>query len=188
MTETEYEVDPDAGKFDDEAYKEHPEHMAESQTLDRMVKFDKTFKMVMDHVRKQLDISPIDLNKHIEDSILGKQSKPSPLLKYYNELLGSSNFALPPRHRLEFDQKVFRKTIDKVVKAHKKELDWVRNLAVYETKAHLEKRFQQTSMTLQDECSNLLNQFEKIQEDLGTAQKNESFLHQKLFQSEQRLT
>ena len=52
-----------------------------------MVKFDKTFKLVMDHVRKQLKISYIDLNKHIEQSILGPRSEPSALLKYYNELL-----------------------------------------------------------------------------------------------------
>ena len=52
-----------------------------------MIKFDKTFKMVMDHVRKMLNISHIDLNKHIEKSIMGNQAEPSPLLKYYNELL-----------------------------------------------------------------------------------------------------
>ena len=75
------------GKFDDTAYKKNPEQLAESQTLDNMIKFDKTFKMVMDHVRKMLDISHIDLNKHIEKSIMGIQAEPSPLLKYYNELL-----------------------------------------------------------------------------------------------------
>ena len=40
---------------------------------------------------------------------------------------------------------------------------------------------------LQDECSNLLEQFERIKEELTIAVKNEKFLHQKLLQSELRL-
>lgn len=153
------EIEFELKKFDDKAYKEHPERLAESQTLDRMVKFDKTFKMVMDHVRKQLNISHLDLNRHIETSIMGTKSEPSPMLKYYNELLQNTNFILPNKHRLEIDQKVFRKIINKVVLAHKKELDWVRNLAVHESKKHIQKRFEQTSQILEDECNSLLSQF-----------------------------
>lgn len=52
---------------------------------------------------------------------------------------------------------MFRKTIDKITKAHKKELDWVKNLVVHESRKHLEDRFKQTSQILADECSNLLN-------------------------------
>lgn len=40
---------------------------------------------------------------------------------------------------------------------------------------------------LQDECSNLLEQFEKIKDELRIAMQNEKFLHQKLLQSEIRL-
>ena len=52
-----------------------------------MVRFDKTFKMIMDHVRKLLNVNHIDLNRQIENTIFGKHAEPSPLLKYYNELL-----------------------------------------------------------------------------------------------------
>ena len=45
------EIDKE-GKFDDSAYKEDAEKKAEKLTLDRMVKFDKTFKLIMDHVRR----------------------------------------------------------------------------------------------------------------------------------------
>ena len=68
-----------------------------------MINFDKTFKMVMEHVRKMLDISHIDLNKHIKNSILGDQSEPSAVLKYYNELIQNTNFTLPDRAKLDFD-------------------------------------------------------------------------------------
>ena len=68
-----------------------------------MVKFDKTFKMVMDHCRKMLDISHIDLNKHIRKNILGDLSEPSAVLKYYNELIQNTNFTLPDRAKLDFD-------------------------------------------------------------------------------------
>ena len=97
------EIEQELKKFDETAYKEHPERLAERQSLDRMVKFDSTIKMVMDHVRKMLKISHIDLNRHIENTILGKSAEPSPMLKYYNELLRNTNFDLPERHRLEFD-------------------------------------------------------------------------------------
>ena len=43
-------------KFDEKPYKVQPEKLAESIVLERMVKFDKTFKMGMDHVRKMLKI------------------------------------------------------------------------------------------------------------------------------------
>ena len=135
-------------KFDEKPYKVQPEKLAESIVLERMVKFDKTFKMVMDHVRKMLKISHRDLSKHIYESIMSPRAEPSVLLKYYNELLQNTNFSLPNKHRLDFDQQVFRKTIDKIVKAHRKELDWVRNVAIHDTKAHLEKRFQETSAIL----------------------------------------
>lgn len=74
-------------KFDEKPYKVQPEKLAESIVLERMVKFDKTFKMVMDHVRKMMKISHHDLNRHIYESIMSDKAEPSVLLKYYNELL-----------------------------------------------------------------------------------------------------
>ena len=109
--------------------------------MENMVKFDKTFKLIMDHVKKMLNVSHHDLNRHIEQSIFGKNAEPSALLKYYNELLQNTNFCLPDRKRLDLDKQVFRKMINKICRAHKKELDWVRNLAIHETNAHLEKKF-----------------------------------------------
>lgn len=64
----------------------------------------------------------------------------------------------------------------------------MRSLALHETKAHLEKKFKQTSDALQDECSHLLLQFDKTCEELDKAHQNERFLHHKLYQSEQRLS
>ena len=52
-------------KFDDAPYKDAPEKLAENKTLENMVKFDKTFKLIMGHVRKMLSISQHDLNRHI---------------------------------------------------------------------------------------------------------------------------
>ena len=52
-------------KFDGSPYKEAPEKLAENKTLESMVMFDKTFKLIMNHVRKMLSISQNDLNRHI---------------------------------------------------------------------------------------------------------------------------
>ena len=62
---------------------------------------------------------------------------------------------------------MFRKTIDKIVKAHRKEVDWVRSVAIHDTKAHLEKRFQETSAILQEECSVIIDQFERLKNELA---------------------
>jgi len=60
-----------------------------------MVKFDKTIKLVMDHVRRMMKISNQDLTRHIRETILGPQAEPSGLLKYYNEILQNTNFSMP---------------------------------------------------------------------------------------------
>ena len=107
-----------------------------------MVKFDNTIKLVMDHVRRMLKISDIDLNRHIRDTILNPESEPSVMLKYYNEILGNSNFTLPEKRRLEFDREVFRLAITRILKAHSKEINWVRNVAINDSKSHIEKCFE----------------------------------------------
>ena len=85
--EADSEIQIELGKFDDKPYKEHPEKAAESLVLERMVKFDKTFKLIMDHVKRMIKMSPHDLNRHIQETILGDKTEPSALLKFYNEIL-----------------------------------------------------------------------------------------------------
>ena len=63
-----------------------------------MTKFDSTFKIVLEHYRKILEFSVNDLNTQIKKSIL--KGHPSACLKYYNELLAGTNFALQSRSRL----------------------------------------------------------------------------------------
>jgi len=110
-----------------------------------MVKFDKTFRKVMEHTQKLLKTSHRDLERRIQSSILSSQSKPSPMLKYYNELLQNTNFMLPERHRLEVDQLVFRKMIEKICNAHRLELAWVKNMMVHDAKSLLTEKFEYTS-------------------------------------------
>ena len=155
--EVDSEIEKELAKFDDTAYKTQPEKLAESIVLERMVKFDKTIKLVMDHVRRMMKISNRDLNRHINETILGPKTEPSALLKYYNELELNTNFAMPNQRKLDFDLQVFRKTINRIVKAHGKEVDWVRNVATHDTKAHLERCFGETSQQLQAECSILID-------------------------------
>lgn len=85
--EADSEIQIELGKFDEKPYKVSTEKAAESIVLERMVKFDKTFKLVMDHVRRMLKISHRDLNRHIHETMMGDKSEPSATLKFYNELL-----------------------------------------------------------------------------------------------------
>ena len=53
----------DRETFDDTAYQDLPEKQAEKLTLDKMIKFDKIFVNIMNHVKKLLDIDKTDLNR-----------------------------------------------------------------------------------------------------------------------------
>lgn len=53
------------------------------------------------------------LDKHVED-LLDPNVVVSPLLKYFNALAGKTNFRLPCKSLLEFDQKFFRKYVERL--------------------------------------------------------------------------
>ena len=69
-----------------------------------------------------LKISTKDLNKYIDRMILSNDANPSVMLKYYNELLRDTNFRIPAKKTLELDQKLFKKAIVKIRRAHGVEL------------------------------------------------------------------
>ena len=116
-------------KFDGQIYQEHPERMAERQQIESMVKADKVFKEIMEYCKKMLKISHTNLNRHLDRMILSKDAKPSVMLKYYNELLKDTNFRIPAKQQLELDQKLYKKSIEKIKRAHSVELQWVRTRA-----------------------------------------------------------
>jgi hypothetical protein len=80
--------------------------------LERMVRFDNTFKMVMAHYKKLMAFSFRDLNNHIKKSIF--EQNPSGCLKFYNELINDTNLDIPPKITLKSDVFVFRKTVEKI--------------------------------------------------------------------------
>ena len=109
-----------------------------------MVKFDKTFINVMNHTKKMLDIDKLDLNRHIESTMLSNRATPSATLKFYNELLQNTNFILPNRVKLETDQKVFQEAIKRLRRAQKIEIQWMRTRAENEARKYLRMRFERT--------------------------------------------
>ncbi len=58
--------------------------------------------------KNQLNFSFRDVDRNIESLILRPDQEISPLLKFYNELAGNSNFRLPIKGLLEFDTRLFR--------------------------------------------------------------------------------
>lgn len=74
---------------------------------------EKVFKMIHDYCKENLEVSYNMLDKHIED-LLEPDCTVSPLLKYFNLLAKDSNFRLPCRTLLEFDQKFFKKYINRL--------------------------------------------------------------------------
>ena len=106
----------------------------------------------MKHTQKMLDIDHIDLNRHIEKTILSDSATPSATLKFYNELLQNTNFALPNRKLLEIDQKIFKEAVVRLRKAQKVEIQWMRKAAEHESKKYMKMRFAKTQKAIQDEC------------------------------------
>ena len=73
--------------YDATSFKVNLEKLAQAQKLENMVKFDKLFKTIMNHCQKMLTLEPRDLNKQLENTVNNSLANPSPMLKYYNELI-----------------------------------------------------------------------------------------------------
>lgn len=101
---------------------------------------DKVFKMIHDYCRENLTVSYNLLDKHVDD-LLDPNCIVSPLLKYFNDLAKHSNFRLPSLSVLEFDQKYFKKYVERLRKAQQFELKWVKTTTVNEARKTLMKAF-----------------------------------------------
>ena len=70
------------------------------------MKFDETMEAVFEHCRKILNIpfvGPLELDRIVYNSILSPEAKPSPVLKYFNHIQGTSNFDIKKKVLLELD-------------------------------------------------------------------------------------
>ena len=91
-------------------------HKEKTLNKEAMVKAEKIFNMIHDYCRENLSVSYNLLDKHIEE-LIDPESTVSPLLKYFNDLAKYSNFKLPSVAMLEFDQKFFKKYVERLRKA-----------------------------------------------------------------------
>lgn len=84
------------------------------------------------------------------------------MLKYFNDLARYSNFKLPSLAMLEFDQKYFKKYVERLRNAQQVEIKWVRNSVVNETKKTLQNAFDESRKLLQDEIKNVLYNYDQL--------------------------
>ena len=85
------------------------------------MKFDETMEMVLEHCKRILYVpyvGPQELERLIHKSILHPDAKPSPVLKYFNHIQGTSNFDITKKVLIELEQKVFKEYIGRLNKAH----------------------------------------------------------------------
>jgi hypothetical protein len=68
-----------------------------------MAHFDQTMKKIAKHCRKMLEVSVHDVYKHIERTVFEQHAEPSPLLKFYNDVMTHTKFEMPPRVKLNTD-------------------------------------------------------------------------------------
>ena len=83
-------------------------------------------------------------------------------MKYFNDLARYSNFKLPSLAMLEFDQKYFKKYVERLRNAQQVEIKWVRNSVVNETKKTLQNAFDESRKLLQDEIKNVLYNYDQL--------------------------
>ena len=50
-----------------------------------------------------LEVSVHDVYKHIERTVFEQHAEPSPLLKFYNDVMTHTKFEMPPRVKLNTD-------------------------------------------------------------------------------------
>ena len=98
---------------------------SQNEKQSKLNKIDGTFQKMKDFCKEQLSYSYRDVNKQIDKLLLTDEQEVSPLLKFYNELAASSNFRIPLKSLLQFDQKVFKKHLFKIKKAHEIEMRMV---------------------------------------------------------------
>jgi len=108
------------GKLKEEAEQRYREEMKQSE---------RAFKLIKEYCREQLSVSDYLLNKHIDD-LLNAKTDVSPLLKYFNDLARHTNFRMPCKSLLEFDQKFFRKCLERIREGHRVELNWIQKQVV----------------------------------------------------------
>ena len=75
------------------------------------------------------------------------------LLKFYNELAANTNFKMPLRSLLEFDAKVFMRHLNKLSRAHKVELRWIRKSAKEKAEEMLSRDYARIRAILKEEMT-----------------------------------
>ena len=108
---------------------------------------EKRFTMMHNYCAEALSVSHKELDAAIED-LLDPKKDVSPLLKYFNDLARHSNFRLPSKSLLEFDQKFFRKYVQRIRSAHDTVVKWVKKEVVDASRATLKTAFDQARVLL----------------------------------------
>ena len=66
---------------------------------------------IANHCRMMLAEKPEEMYKHIDECFFGKDATPSPLLKYYNDVVTNTKFSIPLPVKLETDVELFKKIL-----------------------------------------------------------------------------
>lgn len=122
--------------------------------------------MIHEYCKESLSVGYNLLDKQIEE-LLNPNVTVSPLLKYFDLLAKDTNFRLPCKSLLEFDQKYYRKFIDRLREAQKTELQWSKNAIISESKKTVEVAFNQARKLLQTEVKSILYDFDQLKAKLN---------------------
>jgi len=101
------------------------------------------------------------VDKTIEDLLKPNQDV-SPLLKFFNLLAKATNFRLPSRSLLEFDQKFYRAFINRLREAQQVEVKWVKNTIINESRKTCMTAFDQARDLMQAELKDILFGFDAL--------------------------
>jgi len=126
-----------------------------------MLETEKVFKIVHEYCSEYLNVGYNMVDKTIEDLLKPNQDV-SPLLKFFNLLAKATNFRLPSRSLLEFDQKFYRAFINRLREAQQVEVKWVKNTIINESRKTCMTAFDQARDLMQAELKDILFGFDAL--------------------------
>ena len=133
-----------------------------------MLQTEQTFKIVHEYCSDYLNVGYNMIDRSIEELLNPKQDV-SPLLKFFNMLAKDSNFRLPNRSLLEFDQKFYRAFIARLRNAQKVEVKWVKNTIINESRKTCMVAFDQARQLMQAELKDTLFNFDALKAQLDAS-------------------
>lgn len=110
------------------------------------------------------NLTPDDKNQLLRQIEKFLDEGVTPLQKYYDEL--RTQFSVPSKNLINFEKKEFRKQLEMIRRAQKKELEQVKYMATVKAKNIVQELIETANITVKKEMTNIVRKFNEISSTL----------------------